>query len=76
MHENGDKTMTKKLFNNIIIYNHHKCKDLNSGSWVTSCCIHYKMITYHNLVTTFRPFGTQILNNHNWKKIQSSKSFI
>jgi hypothetical protein len=27
-----------------------------------------------NLIVTFSAFGAQILNNHNWKKFQGSKS--
>jgi len=34
------------------------------------------MITYQSSVAILRAFGTQILNNHNWKKFQGSKSLI
>jgi hypothetical protein len=53
----------------ILDYNHHKCKDLNSGSWAKSCYIHYKMISYHNSTNEFNCYFQGIWNT-NYKQPQ------
>ncbi len=58
----------------ILVYNHHKCKDLNSRSWVKSCHIHYKMITYHSPTNELSCYFQSIWST-NFKQPQLEKKF-
>jgi hypothetical protein len=54
----------------MLVYNHHKCKDLNSGS----CCIHYKMITFHSTTNEFSCYFQSIWHT-NSKQPKLEKKF-